>query len=224
MGAISNDHHGEQLRSASFRDMNLNGADFTAADLRGADFSGASLVEADFSSARLGVPPLTGALILLAAILVSIAAGLVVGFFVAAIRGRILPSEWQDLLGGWILLAIVLAFLVVLVRNGIATAMRIFLFVVVVALTLDIVVLLAFGEFGMTDDEGGQPAVFPSSGEATQRSGLIERQAKVGSAELVEISHGASPGETSTWLAAAHHDDVHRSGKLVQACLETRQR
>ncbi len=33
------DHHGEQLRSASFRDVNLGGADFTAADLRDAHFS-----------------------------------------------------------------------------------------------------------------------------------------------------------------------------------------
>jgi hypothetical protein len=26
------------------------------------------------------------------------------------------------------------------------------------------------------------------------------------------------------WLATAHHDEMHRSGKFEQACLETRQR
>ena len=62
-------YHGQDLRGESFGGANLDGADFTAADVRGADFSGTSLVEANFTNARIGVKPLTGALILAGAML-----------------------------------------------------------------------------------------------------------------------------------------------------------
>ena len=140
------DHHGEDLRGQAFSGMTLDGADFSNADVRAADFSNASLVDADFSNARIGVRPRTGTLLLGAALVISIAAGLVTGYFLTAIRERVTSSDWQDLLGGWLLLAIVIAFLVTLVRNGVVSALKIFLIVVLAAIAIDLIVLLVFGE------------------------------------------------------------------------------
>ena len=81
---------GRDLRGKSFRDQDLTGADFSAADVHGADFT----------DARLGVRPATGWLILAGALLISIAAGVVIGFFAGITRERATSSDWQDLLSG----------------------------------------------------------------------------------------------------------------------------
>ncbi len=79
----------------------------------------ASLVDARLTDSRLGVRPLIGALLLAAALLVSVAAGLVTGWFVTAARERAFSSEWQDLLAGWLLVAVLVAFVLILLRKGI---------------------------------------------------------------------------------------------------------
>ena len=88
-----NNYHGQDLRGRSFRGANLDGADFTDADVRAADFAKASLVDADFTNARIGVKPLTGVLILVAAMLVSIAAGVVVGLLADGMEQRITSAS-----------------------------------------------------------------------------------------------------------------------------------
>lgn len=153
------DHHGEDLRGQSFCDQTLDDGDFAGADVRGADFSRASLVDANFSNARIGVTPLTGALLLGAAIVISIAAGLVTGYFINAIRERLQSSEWQDLLGGWLLLAVVIAFLVILLRNGVVSALKIFLIVALAVIALDLIVLLVFGELRTDRVRHGMPVI-----------------------------------------------------------------
>jgi len=153
------DHHGQDLRGQAFSDMTLDGASFSSADVRGADFSRANLVEADFSNAHIGVRPLMGALMLGTALLVSIAAGLVTGYFITAIRERVTSSDWQDLLGGWLLLAIVIAFLVILVRNGVLSALKIFVIVVLSAIAIDLIVLLVFGEVRADRVQRGMPVI-----------------------------------------------------------------
>jgi hypothetical protein len=70
---------GLDLRGKSFRNQDLTEADFSGADVRGADFTDARLVQANFTDARLGVRPLTGLLILVGALLISIAAGVTIG-------------------------------------------------------------------------------------------------------------------------------------------------
>ncbi len=153
------DYRGQNLQARSFRAMTLDGADFTGADLRGADFSDASLVDARFTDSRLGVRPLIGALLLAAALLVSVAAGLVTGWFVTAARERAFSSEWQDLLAGWLLVAVLVAFVLILLRKGILTALRVFLIAAVAVIVLDLVVVFAFGELSADRAWRGLPII-----------------------------------------------------------------
>jgi len=153
------DYEGVDLRGRSFCDITLDGADFSMADLRGADLSRASLVDGNFSNARVGVRPLTGALLIVAALLVSVAVGLVTGNFVTAIRERLTSSEWPEQLGGWLLLAIVLTFIFIIVRIGVVTALKIFVVVALAGIALDIVVLLVFGELRAERVQHGAPVI-----------------------------------------------------------------
>jgi len=99
----STDYRGMELRGRDFRGMDLARADFREADLRGADFTGASLIDANFTNARLGVRPFTGFLLLLGAVSISIAAGVATGLLAEATKQRAISSDWQDVLGGWLL-------------------------------------------------------------------------------------------------------------------------
>ncbi|MGB5186701.1 MAG: pentapeptide repeat-containing protein [Acidimicrobiia bacterium] len=139
-------YHGQDLRGESFAGANLDGADFTEADVRAVDFAKASLVDADFTNARIGVKPLTGVLILVGAMLVSIAAGVVVGLLADGMEQRITSSEWQDLLGGILLLALIVLFFYMLLKHGIVRALKIFLVVVIIAVAVDFIVVEIFGE------------------------------------------------------------------------------
>lgn len=141
------DYHGEKLRGKSFRGMDLDGANFGEADLRGADFTGASLRGADFTNARLGVHPLTGLVILAGALAIAIGAGAVTGLFAEAARNNVTSSEWQELLGGWLLVSVVVLFLIVLVLRDVQQALLVFLVVSVAAVILDAIVVLVFGTY-----------------------------------------------------------------------------
>lgn len=113
---------GRDLRGVSFCDRDLAGADFSDADLRGADFSGTNLARATFTNAHLGVRPRTGALILAAALLISIAAGALIGFYADLIRDTAGSEDWRDRLGAWLLVAVVVLFLALLIVRGARTA------------------------------------------------------------------------------------------------------
>ena len=141
-----NNYHGRDLRGRSFEGAPLDGADLSGADLRAADFTGASLVDANFTNARIGVKPLTGALILVAAMVVSIAAGVVVGLLADGMRDRLTSGEWQRLTGGIILLGLVVLFFYFLVKQGIVRALKVFFVVTVIVVAIDFVVVLIFGE------------------------------------------------------------------------------
>ena len=150
------DFSGRDLRGKSFRDQDLTGADFSAADVRGADFSNARLVGADFTDARLGVRPATGWLILAGALLISVAAGVVIGFFAETTRERATSSDWQDLLGGWSLVVIVVVFFAIFIRKGVRQALRVFAIVFIVALVLDFILVFSLGEVRL---ERGLPLI-----------------------------------------------------------------
>ncbi len=139
-------YHGQDLRGQSFRGAELEGADFTEADVRGADFSKASLVEANFTNARIGVRPLAGALILVAAMVVSIAAGVVVGMLADGMRQRITSTEWQDILGGIILLTLIVLFFYMLIKHGVVRALKLLFVITVIVVAIDFVVVSIFGE------------------------------------------------------------------------------
>lgn len=139
-------YSGQDLRGESFAGASLDGADFSGADVRAADFSGASLVDADFTNARIGVKPLAGALILIAAMLVSVLAGVVVGLLADGMEQRITSAEWQNLIGGIALLALIVLFFYMLLKHGIVRALKRFLVVVIIAVALDLIVVTIFGE------------------------------------------------------------------------------
>ncbi len=145
--SVGADYQERDLRGRSFRSEQLDGAGFSGADLRGSDFSNASLVNADFTNARIGVRPLAGVLILIAAMLVSIAAGAVIGLLADRMQQRITSADWQDLLGGIILLAVIVLFFYTLIKHGIERALKTFIVVVVVVVVaLDFIVVAIFGE------------------------------------------------------------------------------
>ena len=142
------DFRGRDLRGESFGGHDLTGADFREADVRGADFSDARLAGANFTGARIGVRPLAGAVILVAALAASGAAGVTVGLFADTIRNRATGSDWRDVLGGWLLVAIVLVFFGFVIVKGIRQAVRAGLLVLIVALVVDAILVISIaGEF-----------------------------------------------------------------------------
>lgn len=140
---MSSNHEfrGRDLRGTSFRDQDLNGADFGEADVRGVDFTDATLVNADFTDAKLGVRPLTATLLLLAALAISVTAGVMIGFFADTIRDGTISSDWRDKLAGWLLVVIVITFFGVLIARGIRHAMWATLMVLVIVLAVDMVLV-----------------------------------------------------------------------------------
>jgi uncharacterized protein YjbI with pentapeptide repeats len=129
------------LRRSSYRGANLEGADFGASDVRGADFTGAILRQASFVDARVGLPPLTGCLILGGSVLLSIATGAAIGLFAEQIADRAGSSDWRDTFAAITLGSVVLAFLAVFVVKGAAVALRVYLIVFAVVLAMDLLVL-----------------------------------------------------------------------------------
>jgi hypothetical protein len=76
-------------------------------------------------------------LILVAALAVSIAAGVVIGSFADTVRGRAAGSDWRDVLSGWFLVAIVVVFFGFLILRGIRQALIVTLAVLVTAVVVD---------------------------------------------------------------------------------------
>jgi hypothetical protein len=147
---------GRDLCGESFRDQDLTGSDFSTADVRGTDFTDARLVGADFTDARLGVRPAVGSVMLAGAILTSIAAGIVIGYFAEMTRERVTSSEWQDILGGWSVVVIVVVFFTIFIQKGSRQALRVFAIVFTVALILDFILVLTLGEIRL---ERGLPLI-----------------------------------------------------------------
>jgi MFS family permease len=138
------DYHGQNLRRRSFIGDELDGVDFTDADLRGADFSNASLVDANFTDARMGVTPFIASVILFSAILVSLIAGIAVGHVAEVTRAQFASSDWRDIFGGSLMIAVVLLFLGLLVFKGASTALRTYVIAIVAIIVVDFAVVFIF--------------------------------------------------------------------------------
>jgi len=139
-----NNYHGQDLRGKSFQGAKLDGVDFTAADVRGADFSEANLVDANFTNARIGVRPATAALILVGALVVSIAAGVAIGALAESAREQVTSSDWRDKFGAALLVAAALILFGYMIVKGISQAPRTFLAVVVTIVAVDFAVVFVF--------------------------------------------------------------------------------
>jgi hypothetical protein len=71
-------------------------------------------------------------------------------------RERVTSSEWQDILGGWSVVVIVVVFFTTFVLKGSRQALRVFAIVFIVALILDFILVLTLGEIRL---ERGLPLI-----------------------------------------------------------------
>ena len=134
------------LRRRSFRGLALEGADFSEADLRGADFSGARLEHANFHNARLGMSPVVGALIMLGAVGVSVAAGVVAGEVFDSVRSRLMSSSWERSIGATTILLLASSFIVFLFWRGFDVAVKVFLGVFALTVAFNAAIQLIWGD------------------------------------------------------------------------------
>ena len=141
---MSEDYSDQNLRGRSFEGELLNGADFSKSDLRGADFSQASLVGANFTDARMGIRPIAAIVLLGAAIVVSIIAGLAIGAFAETTREQAQSSDWRDVFASVLMIFVAVSFIAVLMIKGASDAFRSFLILLVAIVLIDFVVVFVF--------------------------------------------------------------------------------
>lgn len=145
MSAQTN-YRGRNPRRRSFRGAELDGADFAGADVRGADFADASLVEASFVDAKVGVTPFTGVLLLVAAVILAAAAGVVTGWLSSDTRDRLFSGEWQATLAGVTIVFLALLLFVSLLWKGFNWAARAIAIAFAVSLAINLVIDSIYGE------------------------------------------------------------------------------
>lgn len=139
------DPRNENLRGKSFAAQPLQAANFEGADLRGTDFTMADLTNASFRNARFGVAPAVGAVILAAAIALSLAFGVVAGFAIDAVRDRLYGEGWERTSSAAGILIILVVFVVVLFWKGLDVAIKTYLWTFAVVLAVSLVIRLIWG-------------------------------------------------------------------------------
>ena len=120
----------------SHRGENLDGADFSGKDIRGVDYTGARLRSANFRDAELGVAPRVGVVFFAFAIMMSIAAGIAIGWGVSGLRNRISADKWDEVAEGGTMAGVLVILVLLIVWKGFDTA-----FIVVVVAYLALVVI-----------------------------------------------------------------------------------
>ena len=128
----------------SHRGEDLAQADFSGRDVRGFDFTGAILSGADFRSASLGVRPALGLVVLGGAILLSVMAGLAIGWSVDDMADRFASGEWDQVAEGGSIGLILVALVAVMIWKGIDTAYLVVLGLYVAVVAVNIVANLAW--------------------------------------------------------------------------------
>jgi uncharacterized protein YjbI with pentapeptide repeats len=123
----------------SFRGQSLEGADFSGKDVRGTDFTGADLRSARFREVKLGVAPKVGALFLGIAMLITIAAGVAIGWVVDEIRVQMNGDRWDEAASGGSLIFVLLVFVGLIVWRGFDTAVKVIVVVYLVVLAGNII-------------------------------------------------------------------------------------
>ncbi|MBD2682271.1 pentapeptide repeat-containing protein [Nostoc paludosum FACHB-159] len=125
------DFSDQNLRGCSFKGQNLEGANFSGADIRSADFTGANLKGANFSHATAGLQRRWAIFLVCVSWLLSGVSG-----FLSALIGYLMVfifdiSILETQVGGWTALIVVIVVGIVIIRQGLNTAIP-----VVIAVTM----------------------------------------------------------------------------------------
>ncbi len=118
----------QNLSGLSFRRQNLAGADFSGADLRSTNFSEAILTGANFSSAQVGLRRREAVLLFICLLslvaLLGVAAGLVGTLLNLELRA--FTSAFEEILAGWAMVLLLLAFAAISILEGITSGFSVF--------------------------------------------------------------------------------------------------
>ena len=113
------DFRGEKLRGQNFKGQNLAGADFSGADIRSTNFTNANLTNANFSRANAGLQCRWAISLILLTFLLSGLSGLFAGVAGAWVAPIFDASSVENQITGWVALATIVTFLILLVRKGV---------------------------------------------------------------------------------------------------------
>ena len=126
--------------------QDLEGADFSGKDVRGADFTGVNLRSANFQNATLGVAPRVGVVMLGIALLLSLAAGVAIGWSVNGLRHRISADQWDEVAEGSAMAVILVVLVAVIIWKGFDLAFKVVVVVYFALLVVNIVANLIWDE------------------------------------------------------------------------------
>jgi hypothetical protein len=126
--------------------QDLEGADFSGQDVRGVDFTEANLRSANFSDATLGVAPRVGVILLGIALLISLGAGVAIGWSVDGLRHRISADQWDEVAEGSSMAVILVVLVAVIIWRGFDLAFKAVVAVYFTMLVINLVANLIWDE------------------------------------------------------------------------------
>ena len=126
--------------------QDLEGADFSGQDVRGVDFTEANLRSANFSDATLGVAPRVGVILLGIALLISLGAGVAIGWSVDGLRHRISADQWDEIAEGSSMAVILVVLVAVIIWRGFDLAFKVVVAVYFALLVINVVANLIWDE------------------------------------------------------------------------------
>ncbi|MBO3461229.1 pentapeptide repeat-containing protein [Aetokthonos hydrillicola Thurmond2011] len=146
---MSQDFSGQNLRGRSFKDQDLTEANFSGADIRSTDFSGANLEGANFSQVKAGLQKRWTAFLVLVSWLMSGFAGFLSTFVGVLISHASESSEIR--VSGWTALIVVIVVFIVIIRQGLNSAIAVAVAVAVAfAIAVAFVIAVVGGLFDAT--------------------------------------------------------------------------
>jgi uncharacterized protein YjbI with pentapeptide repeats len=121
---IPQDFSNQNLRGRSFKGQNLEGANFSHADIRGADFTNAYLKGANFSHATAGLQKRWVVILTCISWIIAGISGLSSGF-IGAFVNLIFDASPQNQVIGWTALIVIIILGIVIIRQGLNTAVAV---------------------------------------------------------------------------------------------------
>jgi hypothetical protein len=126
--------------------QDLEGADFSDKDLRGVDFAGANVRSANFRDATFGVEPRIGVMLLGIGLLISVGAGVAIGWSVDGLRHRISADQWDEVAEGSSMAVILVVLVAVIIWRGFDLAFKVVVAVYFALLVINVVANLIWDE------------------------------------------------------------------------------